>query len=69
MEHFGIDLHQKHSEICGLDAEGRVKYQKRVATTQAGLGHVFGKRKPCRVVIESGRQSAWAARLFLRFAC
>jgi transposase len=63
VEHFGIDLHQKHSEICGLDAEGRVKYQHRIATTEAGLRRVFGRRKPCRVVIESGCQTAWAARL------
>jgi hypothetical protein len=30
MDYFGIDLHQKHSEICGLDAEGRVKYRERM---------------------------------------
>lgn len=23
MDYFGIDLHQKHSEICGMDGEGR----------------------------------------------
>jgi transposase len=63
VEHFGIDLHQKHSEICGLDAEGRVKYQHRIATTETGLRRVFGRRKPCRIVVESGCQTAWAARL------
>jgi transposase len=40
-----------------------VKYQHRIATTEAGLRRVFGRRKPCRVVIESGCQTAWAARL------
>lgn len=63
MDHFGIDLHQKHSEICGLDGEGRVRYQKRVATSEASLRRIFGPRKPSRVVIESGCQTAWAARL------
>lgn len=63
MEYFGIDLHQKHSEICGVDAEGRVKYQERVATTEAGLRRVFGRRKSSRVVLESGCQTTWAARL------
>lgn len=63
MEYFGIDLHQKHSEICGLDASGKVKVQERVATSEAGLRKVFGKRKSCRVVLESGGQSSWAARL------
>ena len=63
MDYFGIDLHQKHSEICGMDGEGRVKYQERVVTTEAGLRRVFGRRKSSRVVIESGCQTAWAARL------
>jgi transposase len=63
MEHFGIDLHQKHSEICGLDPSGQVKVQERVATSEAGLRKVFGKRKGCRVVLESGGQSSWAARV------
>jgi hypothetical protein len=40
---FGIDLHQKHSEICGLDGEGGVKYQKRVTTSEASFRRVFGK--------------------------
>jgi transposase len=63
VEHFGIDLHQKHSEICGMDAAGQVKYQQRIATSAAGFRRVFGRRKPCRVVMESGCQTAWAARL------
>src|SRR3954447_19438939 len=63
VEHFGIDLHQKHSEICGLEASGKVKIQERVATSEAGLRKVFGKRKSCRVVLESGGQSSWAARV------
>lgn len=63
MDYFGIDLRQKHSESCGMDAEGRVKYQERMATTEAGLRRVFGRRKSSRVVLESGCQTAWAARL------
>jgi transposase len=63
VDHFGIDLHQKHSEICGLDGEGRVNYQKRVTTSEASFRRVFGKRLASRVVIESGCQTAWAARL------
>ena len=65
MDHFGIDLHQKHSEICGMDASGKVKLQERVATSEAGLRKVFGKRKRCRVVLENGGQSSWAARLLV----
>jgi transposase len=65
VDHFGIDLHQKHSEICGMDASGKVKIQERVATSEAGLRKVFGKRKSCRVVLENGGQSSWAARLLV----
>lgn len=46
-----------------MDAEGRVKYQKRVPTTETSLRRVFGKRKRSRVVLESGCQTAWAVRL------
>lgn len=62
MEHFGIDLHQSQSEVCGLSRQGEVKYQRRVPTTDASFRRVFGKRKRCRVVLESGCQTAWAAR-------
>src|ERR1043165_1752999 len=63
MDYFGIDLHQKQSEICGTDAAGRVKCQQRIGTTEAGFRRVFGRKQRSRIVIESGCQTAWAARL------
>ena len=33
MEHVGIDVHQKYSEICWLSEEGEVKQRRRLATT------------------------------------
>lgn len=54
MDYFGIDLHQKHSEICGIDGDGRVKYQERVVTTEAGLRRVFGSLKHLKMLGNSG---------------
>jgi transposase len=51
------------ARFCGLDANGKVKIQERVATSEAGLRKVFEKRKSCRVALESGGQSSWAARV------
>jgi transposase len=63
MEYFGIDLHQKHSEICGVTGRGKVVERQRIATTEAGFRRVFGQRARCRVVIESGCQTTWAVRV------
>lgn len=63
MEYFGIDLHQKHSAVCGLSARGEVRCRRRVPTSEAGLRQIFGRRRPCRVVVESCCQTSWAARL------
>jgi len=63
VDYFGIDLHQKESELCGMDAEGRVKCRQRIATTETGFRRAFGRKSRCRIVLESGCQSAWAARI------
>lgn len=63
MEHVGIDLHQKYSEICCLSEEAEVILRRRVATTEASLRRVFARREPCRIVVESSSQAPWVARL------
>jgi len=63
MEHVGIDLHQKYSEICCLSGEGEVILRRRIPTTEASLRRVFARREPCRIVIESCSQAPWVARL------
>ena len=53
MEHLGIDVHQKYSEICWLSESGEVRQRRRLPTTEASLRRFFGRISPVRVVLES----------------
>ncbi len=35
MDHVGIDVHQKYSEICILTSGGKVKKRQQIPTTEA----------------------------------
>src|SRR4051812_11194140 len=59
----GIDVGDKQSEICEVDASGEVITRCAVATTEVGIWGYFGKRSPCRVVLEAGTHSPWIDRL------
>jgi transposase len=63
MDYCGIDLHQKHSEICILDDTGAVVERVRISTTRTALDRYFGKCKPMRVAMEAGGSSPWVSRL------
>ncbi len=63
MEHVGIDVHQKYSEICWLSEEGEVKLRRRLPTTEASLRRFFGQMEPVRVVLESSCVTPWVSRL------
>ena len=63
MDYCGIDLHQKHSEICILDETGTVVERTRISTTRTGLDRYFGKRGAMRVCMEAGGSSPWVSRL------
>lgn len=62
----GIDLGDRRSEVCELDAQGRVVRRFRVATTEQQLAKAFGRRPRCRVVIEVGTHSPWVSRVLSR---
>jgi hypothetical protein len=53
VEHFGIDLHQKHSDVCGLAESGEIVFQERIPTTETRLRGVFGKRAKRPIILES----------------
>lgn len=63
MDYCGIDLHQKHSEICILDETGAVVERVTISTTRTGLDRYFGKSEPMRVAMEAGGSSPWVSRL------
>jgi transposase len=61
MEYGAIDLHTKESEIRIIDTDGRVMFERRMATTRERLTAVFGSRPRMRVLVESSTGSEWVA--------
>lgn len=74
MEHFnsdealevtGLDLGDRFSYFCDLDASGEIKRQGRAKTDAEGLRRCFQGRKRRRVAIENGTHSRWVQALLL----
>jgi transposase len=61
MDHIGIDIHKRESEICIL-AEGGELIERRIRTEAERFAAVLGDRPRARIVIEAATDSAWAAR-------
>ena len=59
----GIDLGDRHSEFCLIDADGTVVDDGRLRTTSTALRRYFAQRSPMLVVIEVGTHSPWVSRL------
>lgn len=59
----GFDLGDKTSCICGVNAQGEEVERTVISTTPAGVEAYFGKKDPCRVVLEVGTHSPWISRL------
>ncbi len=55
----GIDLGDKRSHICVLDAAGACVETGTVVTTPGGFKERFRRIDACRIAIEAGGQSAW----------
>jgi transposase len=58
----GLDLGDKHSRTCEIDAHAQVLRETVVATTPQAIARYFGERERCRVVIEAGTHSPWISR-------
>ena len=63
MEHCGIDVHQKASEICVVGEDGEVMERTRVPTRREALKRYFGVQPRMRVVMEAGGSSQWVSRV------
>jgi transposase len=61
MDHIGIDVHKKESQICILAEEGEL-LERRVRTTPRGLAEVLGERPRARMLFEASTESEWVAR-------
>lgn len=62
-ETVGLDVGDRTSRICRLDATGAVIEESRIATTKSALGRRFGEMSAVRVVLEVGVHSPWISRL------
>jgi transposase len=58
----GLDLGDRSSCYCVLDAVGEKASEGKLPTTKAGLDSVFGKMGPCRIALEVGTHSPWVSR-------
>jgi transposase len=63
MDHIGIDVHKKESQICML-AEGGELIEQRIRTEPERFAAVLGKRPHARILIEASTDSEWVARCF-----
>jgi len=59
----GIDLGDRYSEFCFVDAAGTVLEDGRLRTTAAALRRHFTDRSRMLIVIEVGTHSPWVSRL------
>ena len=61
MDHVGIDVHKKESQVCILTPAGEVT-EVRIATTRERFREVMGDRPRAKVLIETSTESEWVAR-------
>jgi transposase len=59
----GLDLGDRSSWYCVLDASGGVLLEQRVSTTPKAMKEVFGGMPRSRVALETGMHSPWVSRL------
>ena len=65
MDHIGIDVHKKESQLCILGAEGELS-EPRVRTTPERFADVLGDRPRARILLEASTESEWVARCLER---
>ncbi|MBI4569190.1 MAG: IS110 family transposase [Planctomycetes bacterium] len=58
----GMDLGDRHTNFCVLEADGTIRKESRVRTTKEALAAEVGVTR-CRVVMEAGQHSPWVSRL------
>ena len=59
----GLDLGDKHCQLCVLDGKGEVVEESRIRTRPESLALYFQARRGMRVVLEVGTHSRWASKL------
>src|SRR5450432_1118615 len=62
----GLDLGDRFSHYCVLNAAGEVILESRLPTTPKGMDEVFREIPPSRVALETGTHSPWVSRQLAR---
>jgi len=55
----GIDIGDRYSSVCVVDADGEILEQGRVASTPKGIGSRFADMGRSRIVVEASTHSPW----------
>jgi len=63
----GLDLGDRFSHYCVLDAAGKVVLERKLPTTPKGIHDVFGKLPRSRIALETGTHSPWVSRRLTQF--
>src|SRR5262249_22402092 len=61
MDHMGIDLHKRESQICILTEAGEL-IERRIRTDPRRFAEMLGERAPARILLEASTESEWVAR-------
>ena len=61
MEHIGMDVHKKESQLCILAEEGEL-IERRIHTEPERFAAVLGDRPRARILIEASTDSEWVER-------
>lgn len=59
----GLDLGDRHIQVCVLDEQGEIVEESRIPTKRAALRRRFAGTDPVRIVLEVGTHSPWVSRL------
>jgi transposase len=62
----GLDVGDRFTQVCGIDADGVVVVEERIRTTPTAIERWFTGRARLRVVLEVGTHSPWLSRLVAR---
>ena len=62
MDHIGIDLHKRESQICIITEEGEI-IERRIRSTRDRFQDALGDRSRARILVEASTESEWVARL------
>jgi transposase len=59
----GLDLGDRCSSYCVLDAAGEIVLEQKLPTTPEAMKKIFNEMSGCRIAMETGTHSPWVSRV------